>query len=164
MQKDCTVVLSLYPNTRGLGFACLMLPKKLLDSGIVSVRPICNNKLSGRIFKFLEYYRPTILVLRGYDKPATLRGKRIQALLETISTFALQKNIPFHTYSRSQIRDTFEFFGARTKLEIVQKIVEWIPDLEKRAPKLKAWYEPEDYHMGVFNALSLCFCHQYLTE
>lgn len=164
MKKDITIILSLYPNARGLGYVCLEMPQKLLDSGVVTVRPICNNRILERITKFVDFFKPTIIIVQDCDSSYSRHSRRVARLVEAITKYADEIKIPVHRYSRQQIRDVFEQFGAKSKYEIAQKIISWFPQLASRAPKIrKAWMD-EDYNMGVFDALSLAITHQYLTE
>lgn len=164
MNKEVNVVLSLYPNTRGLGFACIDIPQTLLDFGIVTIRPISNHKILRRVKGFIEYYQPKIIVMRecgGYNRCYSERTIR---LLAEIIALAKERQIPVFQYSRKQIQETFELFGAKTKYEVSQKLIEWFPILSIRTPKLrKAWMD-EDYNMGIFDALALAVTHQNLSE
>lgn len=159
-----TIILSLYPNTRGLGYICLETPQKLLDSGVVTVRPIFNGRIMQRVQKFTEYFKPTLVIIRDHNYPTTARNKRTKELIDEIVKYAEEKNIRVYRYSRQQIKDVFQQFGAITKYEIAKKIIEWFPELAIRAPRIRKQWMDEDYNMGIFDALSLSITHQYLTE
>ena len=161
MSSETNVILALYPNSRGLGYACVEMPQSLLDSGILTVRPVGNGPILERVRKFTSYFRPSVIVVRDAH-PST--SKRIVRLIADIEAHAHEKGIPVFRYSRQQIRDVFETFGVTTKYEIAQKIVEWFSDLAFRAPKIRKPWMDEDYNMGIFDALSLAITHQYLTE
>lgn len=157
------IILSLYPNSRGLGYACIELPQKLLDSGIVTVRPICNDRLLARIEKYMDFFKPKIIVVRDADA-LTPRGKRIKRLITAVIESAVERGIPIHQYSRDQMKEVFEQFGTSTKYEIAQKLIQWFPELADRAPGVRKPWMDEDYNMGVFDALALAVTHAYLTE
>ena len=158
------IVLSLYPNSRGMGYACIEKPAKLLDSGIITIKPPSNEKILKRVRKFVEYFKPTIVILRDFPKFTTYRGRRLEMLLHDIVKIAEEKKIPIHRYGRQQIRDVFEIAGASTKYEISQKLIEQFPILASRAPRVRKLWMDEDYNMGIFDAVSLAITHQYLTE
>jgi Holliday junction resolvasome RuvABC endonuclease subunit len=164
MSKTPSVILSLYPNSRGMGYVCVEWPQKLLDSGVATVRPISNSKLLQRVEKFIEFFRPTILVVRDCEPAATRSAIRAQSLIESIAISAEKANVPVYRYSRKQIREVFEQFGVTTKYQIAQKILEWFPELKWRSPKLRKPWMDEDYNMGVFDALALAIAHKYLSE
>ena len=160
------VVLALYPNSRGFGYACIELSakrndQKILESGIMNVRPVGNERTLKHVRKFAEYFKPTLVILRDYHKP-TNRSKRIRELIESIVAIAKEYNLPVYRYTREQIRHSFEQYGAKTKYEIAQKILEGFPELASRAPRIRKAWEEEDYRMGVFDALALVATHEYL--
>ena len=155
-----SVVLSLYPNSRGLGYVCIEEPQSLLDFGIVTGKPISNRRIMERVRKFLDYYKPTIVLVRD----AQPYNRRICRLLEDIAGHAEQLGLSVYRYSRQQIKETFEVYGASTKYEVSRKLADWFPVLNSRAPKVrKAWMD-EDYNMGIFDAVSLALTHQHLMK
>ncbi|HEY0262615.1 MAG TPA: hypothetical protein VGB95_06285 [Chitinophagales bacterium] len=156
------IILALYPNARGLGFACLEAPQKLIEYGIVTVRPIYNTPLLRRMEHFLDFFRPQVVILRDGDSlPPS--NSRVKQLLENIAQSAERKGIPVHYYSREQIKGVFSSFNASTKYEIAQKLVEWFPEVEDKVPALRKPWESENYYMGIFDALSLGLTHIYLS-
>lgn len=155
-----SVILSLYPNSRGLGYACIEEPQALLDFGIVTVKPVSNGRVMERVRRFLDYYKTTVILVRD----AQPYSKRIRRLLEDIAAHAEENGLSVYRYSRQQIKDTFEIHGASTKYEISSKLSEWFPALNLRSPKFrKAWMD-EDYNMGIFDAVALAVTHWYLKE
>lgn len=156
-------IFAIYPNERGFGYACVEMPGTLVDSGIVTVRPVCNGKIIKRIGKQMDFYRPCLVILRD-GKSLTFRAKRIAALIEEISQVAKAKSLPLHAYSREQIRLTFQQFGAETKYEISQKILEGFGELQPLAPAPRKKWESENYNMGIFDAISLALTHEYLKD
>ena len=158
-----SVVLAIFPNTRGIGFACIERPNTLLDSGMATVSPIVNGPMLKRAEKMMDFYRPTVVVVRD-PGPESIRGKRITQLVEDIAKAAYGRKLSVRRYSRQQVKDVFETFGASTKHEIAQAIVRWLPELEKRAPETRKPWMPEDYHMGVFDAAALAYTYGYLEE
>jgi nucleoid-associated protein YgaU len=153
------IILSLYPNRLGFGYACAQMPHKLLDHGILNVRPATNDKVMGHINRFATYFRPTILLLRDGS-----HADRMEQLSDDIEAYAKESGIPVFRYTRKQISDVFELFGATTKLEIAQKIIEKFPELEDRKPSIRKPWLPESYNMGIFDAIALAVVHHYLTE
>lgn len=156
-------ILALYPNYRGLNYACLDMPNTLLDYGIVSYRPFTTDRFLKRIDKFITYYRPKVVILRDIA-PDTFQGKYAVELAESISTLASSKNLPVHTYTRKQVKDVFKVHGAGSKHEIAKLLASWIPDLQPHTPAPRKLYLPEDHRMGIFDAVSLAVAHDYLTE
>jgi Holliday junction resolvasome RuvABC endonuclease subunit len=159
MENDTHIVLALYANSRGLGYACIQVPHKLMESGVLNVTPLSNDKIALRVQRFIEFFKPNVVVIRDGETSVP----RIQELSDTITNLAAAQNIPVHQYSRQQVKDVFEIFGATTKYEIAHKIIEALPDLASRAPKIRKPYMDEDYNMGIFDAAALILTHEYLT-
>lgn len=160
------VILALYPNSIGFGYACIEKAapnksQKLLNSGLVNIRPIGNEKALKFVRKITEYFKPQIVVLRGYHR-LTKRGKRIQELLTEITKIAKEFDVPLYQYTREQVLYTFEQYGATTKYEISQKIIEAFPELAALSPRIRKFYQNEDYRMGRFDAIALATTHEYL--
>jgi Holliday junction resolvasome RuvABC endonuclease subunit len=164
MATSNPIVLALYPNARGLGYACVELPQRLLDYGVVTVNPISNGKVLRRVEKFMDYLKPKIILIREGSSLTTFKAARIKKLIDAITTLAGEKNLTVHHYSRDQVKEVFEQFGATSKYQISQKIVSWFPTLKPFAPKVQKAWENEDYYMGIFDALSLIATHQFVTE
>ncbi|MBS1619280.1 MAG: hypothetical protein JST76_12220 [Bacteroidetes bacterium] len=155
-----SVVLALYPNTRGLGYACLDMPERLLDFGVITVRPACNAIVMRRIRRFVDYYQPEILLVRDVAPS----NPRVCRLVSEIEEHAKAEGLSVERLSRHQVREVFRIFNAKTKYEISRQILEWFPELEGHAPKVRKSYMDEDYTMGIFDALALASAHKYLGE
>lgn len=162
MNKENPVILALYPNSIGIGYVCIQVPEKLIDYGIASIQPISNGKLLRRTERFMDYYKPKLIILKETE-PAK-NSNRVNKLIHAITTLSGEKGLQVYRYTKQQIKDVFEIFGASTKYEIVEKIVKMLPDLAPRAPGTREWYEKEHYQMGLFHAVSLAVTHTYLTE
>jgi len=162
MENENPVILALYPNSIGIGYACIQVPERLIDFGVATVKPISNSKLLKRTERFMDYYKPKIILLK--EAISSKKTERVDKLIEAISTLSGEKGLHVYRYNRLQIKDVFEIFGAHSKFDMVQKIVKMLPDLKARAPEARKWYEKDHYQMAVFNAVSLVVTHTYLTE
>ncbi len=162
--KTSNVYLSFYPNTRGFGYACTEGPSEVIDCGVATVRPVGNEKLIERAKRFIEYYEPTLILVQNGESKYSRQGERVLSLIREITAFAAQQRIVIKQYTREQIRFAFEQFGAKTKYEVAQKIISWLPEMKYREPKARKIYTSEDYNMGVFDALSLVFTHIYMAK
>lgn len=156
--------LAIFPHGKGFGYAFFVEPLEPKHTGVVTIRPIDNNRCLRRIDAMIETYQPTLILLPTPDGKRNNKRKRVQALLDDITRHAKQVNIPVKTYYREQIRMVFEQFEARTKLEIAEKICLWIEDLEKYQPIHRKRYMPEDYNQSMFDAISLFITHMHITQ
>lgn len=159
------VVLSLFPNFRGFGYACIdMVGQSIIDSGIVTARPMRNDRIIKRIKRFIAFHTPTIILLRNADKTNTAKSNRLIELHALIEVLAKENNVTVYAYTREQIKDVFEVFGARSKIDVSKQLITWFKELEPIAPRIRKVWTDEDYHMGVFDAVALAITHQYLTN
>ena len=154
-------LISIYPNTYGFGFVILNDSGEILDYGIVSVRPVNNDKCLDRFHEMVLYYQPQVLIMEDFKR--SKKSERIQKLLKYIYDYS-QDTIRIFKYTREQIRNTFEVFGARNKYEISKKISEAYTQLKSKLPEKRKTWEPENYYQGIFDAMALVLTHQYLSE
>ncbi|MCW3128271.1 MAG: hypothetical protein JWO03_3929 [Bacteroidetes bacterium] len=162
MEHENPVILALYPNSIGIGYACLQIPDRLLDFGVATAKPISNGKLLRRAERFLNYYKPKLVLLKETSELAN--SGRNDRLIKAMTTLCDEMGLDTYRYTKQQIKDTFEVFGAKTKFSMAEKMVKMLPDLAVRMPKVRKWYEKEDYNMVVFDAVALAVTHAHLTE
>jgi Holliday junction resolvasome RuvABC endonuclease subunit len=163
-QKKEQIILSLYPNSIGFGYAIMDNALSVINSQVVQVRPISNTQALKRIKEIITYYEPKIVVIENYHGIGSLKSKRIQKLIEAITRYAIQKNLKIHKYSRSDIRFVFSNFNAHTKYEISCIIAENIKSMEYKLMKPRKISESEKYMAGAFDAVSLGVTHYFMTE
>jgi hypothetical protein len=135
-------ILAIFPNVLGFGYAFfqdIYLPKYY---GMSIVKPPDNKKCLERIIAMIQTYQPTLLLLPTPDGKRNRKRKRIQELLQNITDYAKENNIAYKCYSREQIRLVFEKFGARSKLEIADKICSVMTEMEKYKPVRRKAYMP----------------------
>ncbi|HZK68586.1 MAG TPA: hypothetical protein VFC36_03215 [Paludibacter sp.] len=154
-------MIAIHPNTMGFGYVILNEKGEILDYGIVSIRPVQNDRCLARIKEIVCYYQPEILILE--DSKNSNKSERIKKLIERICDCGKDK-FKIYQYSREQIRDTFNLFGTRNKYEISKKISEAYPQLKSKLPDKRKPWEPENYYQGIFDALALVLTHHYLAD
>lgn len=154
-------LIAVYPNTTGFGHVILNEKGEILDFGITSIRPVKNEKCLEKIIEVVTYFQPSILILEDYEK--SVKSERVKELIKEISN-CVTKGIKVFKYTRVQVKDTFELFGARNKYEISQKISEIYPELKTKLPNKRKPWEPENYYQGLFDAMALVLTYQYLND
>ena len=164
MKNSQTLTFSLYPNAKGFGYSLLDRSRTLIDYGVVTIRPVCNQGILKRIYKILDKFQPTLLITENVCAGQSRKCARIRQLIDDTIEYAEDNNIVVVQYSREQIRDVFGFSGAKTKHEIAYSVIKQFPELEPLAPKIRKLWMSEDYNMGTFDALSLAMTHWYITE
>ena len=164
MKNSDKVVLAIYPNSRGFGYAFLEHATEPRDCGIVTIQPICNHRCLNRIKKFVTHYEPTLVLLQDFQSVNSRKSRRVKDLVNEIITFCQNQSLRVCEYSQEQIQFVFEQFKARTKHEIAKTIVDWLPQFKTKMPPIRKPWMCEDYHMGMFDAIALAITHFYLTD
>ena len=151
-------IMSVYINTIGFGYVVLS-DGEILDYGIVSIRPVQNDRCLTKIKEIACYYLPSILILEDYKK--SNKSERVKQLIEKICECG-EGMVKIYRYSKDQVKNTFDVFGARNKFEISKRIVDVYPQLKTKLPEKRKPWEAENYYQGIFDAMSLVLTHLYL--
>lgn len=161
--RNSQTILALYPNRFGISYALFDNPEDLVEVGNGYIRPTCNKKALERAKKYLDYYRPSIVITRNLsDLRGSSKSKRIDSLIEKICKAARQKDLKVYQYTRSQIMEVFNQFQAKTKYQIMKCILNWYKQLEKyEIPKRKEWMSDKP-NTGIFDAVSLAMTHYFM--
>lgn len=156
-------ILSLYPTFRGFGYVIFEGAANPLDWGNVSVKNKDNQLIIDKIETYISYYKPNVVVTENPTGEGSRRNKRIQSLVQSIKKLE-RENLVIKTYSRSEITNVFEQFGAKTKYEMSNTIAKFLPVFEHhKPPKRKPWMS-EDSRMAIFDAIALAMTYFYLEE
>lgn len=158
------VVYAVFPNANGFGFVYMENARKLLDYGAVRISPISNRRVLDRIKRSFEYFRPTIVIVQDPEGKTSRTGNRVRKLIERIVAYAAEQKLPVVQYSRDQVKDVFEQFGAVTKYEIAQLLLTEFKELETKAPKERKLWTSEHHNMAIFDALSLALTWFYFND
>jgi len=156
------VTLALYPNTNGVCYAIFDKPDNLIDYGVKTVRPVCNTKSMKHVGDLLDYYRPTVVLVESTIGSWFKKSDRSKLLIQKIREKAKRKKLEVYSYSRSQIREVFKQFKAKSKYEMACLIGKWQTTLSDRVPKPRKCTQSESFNMGIFDATSLALTHFYL--
>jgi len=161
--RNSQTILALYPNRFGISYALFDNPEDLVEVGNGYIRPTCNKKALERAKKYLDYYRPSIVITRNLsDLRGSSKSKRIDSLIEKICKEAGQHDLKVYQYTRSQIMEVFNQFQAKTKYQIMKCILNWYKQLEKyEIPKRKEWMSDKP-NTGIFDAVSLAMTHYFM--
>lgn len=154
-------MIAVYPNTLGFGYVVLNEKGEILDFGMVSIRPVGNDKCLKRINEIITYFQPQILIVEDHTR--SNKSKRVRKLIKEISDY-WEFSLSIFKYTKEQILNTFEVFKARNKFEISRKISEAYPQLKSKLPEKRKTWEPEDYYQGIFDAMALVLTHHYLND
>ncbi len=154
------LVLSLYPNSRGLGYVLFEGPLSPFDWGVKEIRGHAKNR---RILRFieslLEKYGPVVLVLEDWTDDAFQRIDRIVELYEAIVALAKRKMIQVVRYPMRKIREHFAYRNATTKYEIALHIAKIIPAFSYQIPPRPVIWRSEDARQGLYDAAAIGLTH-----
>ncbi len=156
-----TRTISIHPNTIGFGYVILNEKGEIIDCGIVSIRPINNNKCIKKICEIVTYYQPNILIVENPEN--SNKSERVKKLIKQICEGG-KNRFKIFKYTKAEVLNTFEIFKAKNKFEISRKISEVYPELKSKLPEKRKVWEPENYYQGIFDAMALVLTHYYLTE
>lgn len=145
-------VIGIELYSRGYGFAVLEGATRLVDRGLVQVRPWSQKKVVERLKGLLVHYRPDTVALE--DLEGTRKGKRVRKAHEAMVAMAQEEGVEVRTITR---RDLLEHFGAETRYELACAVVERFPELRPHLPPPRKPWESEDERLKIFLALSRAF-------
>jgi hypothetical protein len=156
MPRRHTLVLAIYPNTRGFAFVLFEGPLAPLDWAVVEIRGgRKNQRCLQRVRGLLMNYTPDVLVVQKMG--ATRRVKRIRLLNEEIITSAEKLNITWFAFTREEVQETFSHLGVVNKQAIAETLARHIPALERFLPPPRKPWKSEDGRMGLFEAAALAW-------
>ena len=158
-----SLTLTLYPNQYGIGYVIADSPKGIINYGIARIKKHTNDIYIKRLKNFLEFYRPCVVILRGFNDNETRISKRIISVIQSFTQEAEKNDILVHRYTRNNIKEVFTQFGMMpTKYNISSSIAEWYPELKSKLPDIRKNTQSEAYHTGIFDAFSLMLTHYYV--
>jgi len=157
MIKNRTVrILAIAPLSRGLGYAVMEGPDKLLAAGN---KAILRNKNVGALAwveKFIRFYQPGVLVLPDVNAADTHRAQRIKTLHRQLLGWAKQRQLKVKLISVTQQRERLLGNPKGTKYAMAKMLAEKFPaELGKRLPPKRRPWMSEDPRMDIFDAVGL---------
>lgn len=164
MTDNQQITLAIYPNTKGFGYACMNGITDIIDSGVANIRPITNRKTMKRIKSLIEYFEPVLILVQDPQVRKYKYSKRTKRLIESLIKECHKSELKVYRYSREEVKFAFDQFKVGNKYEIAKKIAESFPELEPNMPQPRKPWKPDDYFMGMFDAISLVCTHFWLQR
>ncbi|MFC3051401.1 hypothetical protein [Kordiimonas pumila] len=161
--KGPDLLLTVFPTRIGFGYSVHSSADTLLDWGIKWATEDKNKVCTRKFITLINYYKPASLVLEEIPSDVVEARPRVADLIRSLASIAATQNIRVYLYSRDQIREAFNPFGATTKHEIAGKTAEALPILSSLVPPKRKLWDPEPAAMSFFSAASLGLTH-YLTS
>ncbi len=156
-------VLALDPSHRGLGFAVLEGPERLVDWGVREAEGSADEKNAACVAiakQLIDQYRPHALAIENCTSEDSRRCARARELLEAISKTAREKHVKVVDFSPDRVRRAF----APKKDVIAAAIAGRFPELALRLPKVRNLTMSEQYGMPVFDAMAFALTFFYFRN
>lgn len=151
-----SLVLSIYPTSRGFSFVIFEGSTTLYDWGVKDVRGKDKNERSMQhIRAIIDSTRPDCLVIEDYRSPGSRRSPRIRSLYRQIAHYAGSGYIDVELVSKQTVRQCFSASGVSTKYGIARAIAREIPAIAHRLPKYRKIWMSEDPRQSLFDAAAL---------
>src|SRR5712692_6710661 len=157
-------VLAIDPSTKGVGFAVLEGPERLIDWGIKQAEgetdDAKNAECAKIVAELIDRYRPRILALEDAAADDSRRCERVQNLLSAIRQLAREKRVKVLDFTPERVRKAF----APTKDVIAAAIAGRFPELGPRLPRTRTLTMSEQYEMPVFDAMAFALTFLYFRN
>ena len=149
-------ILAIAPLSRGLGYAVMEGPERLVACGN---KAILRNKNAGALAwvnRFIEFYQPDLLVLPDVSADDTRRADRIKTLHRKIVAWAGKKQLKVRLISITRVRTQLLGEATGTKFAVAKMLAEKYPEAlgTRLPPKRRPWMS-EDPRMDIFDAVGL---------
>jgi hypothetical protein len=153
-----SVLLALYPNVVGFGYAVFEGELRVVDWGIKTARKRKHETTVKNASELLRHFSPVHLILPAREL-AVQGSQRIQRISVEIARLANGLDIHVHWYTRADIKSCFARHGAESKDGIVSVIARMLPEFQQHVPPRRRIWMSEDYRMGLFDAVALAMTH-----
>lgn len=154
-------VFALDPYSRGLGFVVLEGPQHLIDWGLKESRRDKHVRGLRHVAQLIETYHPDILVIEAIQDPLCRRCPRVRELLHKMSQLAAEKKLKTRSFSRRAVQATFSEVSPVTKYEMMNAIVERLPELTPWRPPFRKPWMSESSRASIFDAVALALTYFY---
>lgn len=156
IQNKNVRVLAIAPLSRGLGYAVMEGPDKLVACGNKAILRDKNAGALAWVNRFMQFYQPDVLVLPNVTAADTRRAARIKTLHRQIVAWAGKKNVKVRLVSVTQVRTQLLRDSKGTKFAVAQMLASKYPtELGLRLPPKRRPWMSEDPRMDIFDAVSL---------
>lgn len=149
-------ILAIAPLSRGLGYAVMEGPDKLVASGNKIILRDKNAGALAWVNRFMQFYQPDVLVLPNVTASDTRRAARIKMLHRQIVAWAAKKKVKVRLVSVTQVRTQLLGDARGTKFAVAQMLAAKYPtELGLRLPPKRRPWMSEDPRMDIFDAVGL---------
>jgi hypothetical protein len=156
IQNKHVRILAIAPLSRGLGYAVMEGPAKLVACGNKAILRDKNARALAWVNRFIKFYQPDVLVLPDVTAADTRRAARIKTLHRKIIAWAAKQQLKVRLVSVTQMRTQLLGTTKGTKFAMAQTLAGKFPvELETRLPPKRRPWMSEDPRMDIFDAVGL---------
>ena len=149
-------ILAIAPLSRGLGYAVMEGPEKLVASGNKAILRDKNAGALAWVNRFIQFYQPDVLVLSNVLAADTRRASRIKTLHRHIVAWATKRKLKVRLVSVTQVRTQLLGNSQGTKFAVAQMLAAKYPtELGLRLPPKRRPWMSEDPRMDIFDAVGM---------
>jgi Holliday junction resolvasome RuvABC endonuclease subunit len=156
IQNKPVRILAVAPLSRGLGYAVMEGPTRLVACGNKAILRDKNAGSLAWVEKFIKFYQPDVLVLPDVTAADTRRAARIKTLHRKIVVLVKKHQLKVRLISVTQVRGELLGDAKGTKQAVAQTLAEKFPvELASRLPPKRRPWMSEDPRMDIFDAVGL---------
>jgi len=154
IQNKTVRILAIAPLSRGLGYAVMEGPDKLIACGNKAILRDKNAGALAWLDKFIRFYQPTVLVLPDVQAKDTRRASRIKSLHKQMIAWAVKRGLKVRLVSNTQVRIQLLNDAKATKQAVAEVLAKRFPtELATRLPPKRRPWKSEDPRMDIFDAV-----------
>lgn len=154
-----SLVLGVYPTSRGMGWVVFDGPFGLLDWRTVEAKKDKNAKCLKMLKALLTKFEPETVVLEAFGRGTATRSLRIINLCKAAVAIAADHGAEVAVYTKREVQACFDAAGAKTRHEIAEAVARNVPTLRARLPRKRRAYDTEPSCMALFNAAAVVLTH-----
>jgi hypothetical protein len=151
-KENARRVLAVDPFSRGVGFAVLEGPDRLIDWGLRTTVRADNAKSARVIDKLVDRFRPDVLALEDWESAGSRRCVRVKILLDRVAADEGTR-VLVRFIARRDVRAIGPLPQTGTKRGRACFLADRFPELQPFLPPVRKLWMPEDDRMAIFDAV-----------
>lgn len=148
-------VLAVDPTWYGFGYVILEPDDRLVDWGMVRIRPNESARAIARILDIARTAEPDVLVLEDCRARESRRSSRVQDFLRLLQLTARREALATVRIAPHVWRRTVAGDERATKRQIAVALAARLPVLAPSLPPVRKAWMSEDYRTALFDAAAL---------
>jgi hypothetical protein len=143
-------VLGIDPTHRGLCFAVLEHPERLVDWGCLGAKALHPELVAHRMGILLDTYEPDFVAVPTLR--LTSHGPKTRRAVHVVSHEALEYGAGIRQVSGRQVREMLRLPHGTRKYTVAVAIAARYPELARDLPPPRRPWESEPHHINLFDA------------